>query len=92
VYTDVWVSMGQGRETERVRELFKPFQVNANLMGLAGRGLSGGARSLFMHCLPAHRGSEVTDEVIDAAESVVFDQAENRMHAQMALLVHMLCR
>ncbi len=91
VYTDVWVSMGQGRETERVRELFKPFQVNANLMGLAGRGLSGGARSLFMHCLPAHRGSEVTDEVIDAAESVVFDQAENRMHAQMALLVHMLC-
>lgn len=91
VYTDVWVSMGQGSETDQVRELFRPFQVNAGLMAIASRGLGAGAKSLFMHCLPAHRGSEVTDEVIDAAESVVFDQAENRMHAQMALLVHMLC-
>lgn len=88
VYTDVWVSMGQGTETDRTRKLFKPFQVNAALMQKAGAGAKN--PPLFMHCLPAHRGSEVTDEVIDSPASVVFDQAENRMHAQMALLYHML--
>jgi len=88
VYTDVWVSMGQGSETDRIRKLFKPFQVNAALMQKAAAGTK--QTPLFMHCLPAHRGSEVTDEVIDSPASVVFDQAENRMHAQMALLLHML--
>lgn len=88
VYTDVWVSMGQGTETDRIRKLFKPYQVNAALMKKAAEDMK--HPSLFMHCLPAHRGSEVTDEVIDSPDSVVFDQAENRMHAQMALLFHML--
>lgn len=88
VYTDVWVSMGQGTETDRTRKLFKPFQVNAELMQKAAAGVK--HPPLFMHCLPAHRGSEVTDDVIDSPASVVFDQAENRMHAQMALLFHML--
>lgn len=88
VYTDVWVSMGQGTETDRIRKLFKPYQVNASLMKKAAEGSKN--PPLFMHCLPAHRGSEVTDEVIDSPNSVVFDQAENRMHAQMALLLHML--
>lgn len=88
VYTDVWVSMGQGSETDRIRKLFKPFQVTAGLMQKAAAGTK--QTPLFMHCLPAHRGSEVTDEVIDSPASVVFDQAENRMHAQMALLLHML--
>jgi len=88
VYTDVWVSMGQGSETDRIRKLFKPFQVNAALMQKAAAGTK--QTPLFMHCLPAHRGSEVTDEVIDSPASIVFDQAENRMHAQMALLLHML--
>ncbi|MFO0861939.1 MAG: ornithine carbamoyltransferase [Phycisphaerales bacterium] len=88
VYTDVWVSMGQGTETDRIRKLFKPYQVNAALMSKAASGAK--KTPLFMHCLPAHRGSEVTDEVIDSPASVVFDQAENRMHAQMALLLHML--
>lgn len=88
VYTDVWVSMGQGSETEKTRKLFRPFQVNAALMKRAGAGMK--KAPLFMHCLPAHRGSEVTDEVIDSSGSVVFDQAENRLHAQMALLYHML--
>ncbi|MBX3389388.1 MAG: ornithine carbamoyltransferase [Phycisphaeraceae bacterium] len=88
VYTDVWVSMGQGSETDRIRKLFKPFQVNAGLMQKAAEGAK--QPPLFMHCLPAHRGSEVTDDVIDSPNSVVFDQAENRMHAQMALLFHML--
>ena len=88
VYTDVWVSMGQGSETDRIRKLFKPFQVNAALMKKAAAGTK--QTPLFMHCLPAHRGSEVTDEVIDSPASIVFDQAENRMHAQMALLFHML--
>ncbi|MBX3378703.1 MAG: ornithine carbamoyltransferase [Phycisphaeraceae bacterium] len=88
VYTDVWVSMGQGSETDRIRKLFKPFQVNAALMQMAAAGAK--HTPLFMHCLPAHRGSEVTDEVIDSPASIVFDQAENRMHAQMALLLHML--
>ena len=80
VYTDVWTSMGQESETATRHQLFAPYQVNASLMALASPG------ALFMHCLPAHRGDEVTDEVIDSEASVVFDQAENRLHAQKALL------
>jgi ornithine carbamoyltransferase len=80
VYTDVWASMGQESEAAERREIFAPFQVNAALMSHAAPG------ALFMHCLPAHRGDEVTDEVIDSAASVVFDQAENRLHTQKALL------
>jgi ornithine carbamoyltransferase len=80
VYTDVWTSMGQEAETARRRDIFAPYQVNGALMSHAAPG------ALFMHCLPAHRGDEVTDEVIDSSASVVFDQAENRLHTQKALL------
>ncbi|HXH06719.1 MAG TPA: hypothetical protein VNI83_09020, partial [Vicinamibacterales bacterium] len=80
VYTDVWTSMGrEGEETTR-RAVFRPYQVNAALMAAAAPG------ALFMHCLPAHRGDEVTDEVIDSPASIVFDQAENRLHTQKAVL------
>lgn len=81
IYTDVWVSMGQEEETKRRLEIFKPYQVNAHLVAKAK------ADSIVMHCLPAKRGLEITDEVIDGPHSVVFDQAENRMHAQKAALV-----
>ena len=80
VYTDVWASMGQEAEAAARDVIFAPFQVNASLMAHAAPD------ALFMHCLPAHRGHEVTDEVIDSASSVVFDQAENRLHVQKALL------
>jgi ornithine carbamoyltransferase len=80
VYTDVWTSMGQeAKETERAAA-FRPYQVNERLMNAARPG------ALFLHCLPAHRGAEVTDAVIDSPASVVFDQAENRLHVQKALL------
>ena len=81
VYTDVWASMGQEAEAEERKKIFHPFQVNSELMQRAGPG------ALFMHCLPAHRGDEVTDEVIDAPTSIVYDQAENRLHSQKALLL-----
>ena len=80
VYTDVWASMGQESEADSRKRIFAPFQVNARLMAHAAPG------ALFMHCLPAHRGDEVTNEVIDSPRSVVFDQAENRLHTQKALL------
>jgi len=80
VYTDVWASMGQESETDTRKGIFAPFQVNTALMSRAAAG------ALFMHCLPAHRGDEVTDAVIDSAASIVFDQAENRLHTQKALL------
>jgi ornithine carbamoyltransferase len=80
VYTDVWASMGQESETDARKTIFAPFQVNAALMAHAAPD------ALFMHCLPAHRGDEVTDEVIDSPASVVFDQSENRLHTQKALL------
>ena len=83
VYTDVWTSMGQEAEAAERHRIFAPYQVNARLMGSAAPD------ALFMHCLPAHRGDEVTDDVIDSAASVVFDQAENRLHTQKALLAMM---
>jgi len=83
VYTDVWASMGQESETEARAKIFKPFQVNEALMAKAERGAH------FLHCLPAHRGWEVTDSVADASTSVIFQQAENRLHAQKAVL-HLL--
>ena len=79
VIADTWVSMGDTDATER-RKVLKPYQVNPTLMGRAK------ANALFMHCLPAHRGDEVTDEVIDGPQSVVFDEAENRLHVQKAIL------
>jgi ornithine carbamoyltransferase len=79
VVTDTWVSMGDDNATKR-RALLKPYQVNRQLMSLAAKD------ALFMHCLPAHRGDEVTDEVIDGPQSVVWDEAENRLHAQKAIL------
>jgi len=84
VYTDVWASMGQEDEAAARKLLFAPYQVNAALMSLAEPG------ALFLHCLPAHRGDEVTDEVADAPTSVIFDEAENRLHAQKALLLALL--
>jgi len=80
VYTDVWASMGQESEAAERRKVFVDYQVNEDLMAKAPRGAK------FMHCLPAHRGEEVTDGVIDAPYSVVYDQAENRLHAQKALM------
>ena len=80
VYTDVWASMGQEAEAEDRKKEFGPFQVNEELMGLAAED------AVFLHCLPAHRGQEVTAEVIDGPRSRVFGQAENRLHAQKALL------
>jgi len=84
VYTDTWVSMGEEAETRTRLEAFAGYQVTPALMALAGPG------AVFMHCLPAKRGREVADGVIDGAMSVVYDQAENRMHVQNALLVHLL--
>jgi ornithine carbamoyltransferase len=84
VYTDVWASMGQETENEVRRRVFAPYQVNAKLMAQAPRD------AFFMHDLPAHRGEEVTDEVIDGPQSVVLRQANNRMHVQKGLLVWLL--
>ena len=80
VYTDVWASMGQESEATTRDGVFRPYQVNAALMAQAP------SDAVFMHCLPAHRGDEVTDDVMDSAASIVFDQSENRLHAQKALL------
>ena len=84
IYTDVWASMGQEAEAEARRRIFLPFQVNMNLFSLAKPD------AIFMHCLPAHRGDEVTDDVIDQRRSVVFQQAENRLHAQKAIMLELM--
>jgi ornithine carbamoyltransferase len=84
IYTDVWTSMGQESEKEARRKDFAPYQVNAELMSHAQKG------AFFMHCLPAHRGEEVTDEVIDGPQSVVVQQAANRLHAQKGILAWLL--
>jgi len=84
VYTDTWISMGQEAEATERRAIFGPFQVNEALFARAS------SDAIFMHCLPAHRGEEVTDRVIDSPRSVVFDQAENRLHVQKAVLVALM--
>jgi len=84
LYTDVWTSMGKEKEGARRRVAFKGFQVNGALVDAAGKDV------LVMHCLPAHRGEEITDEVLDGPNSIVFDQAENRLHAQKVLLEALL--
>lgn len=84
VYTDVWASMGQEEEREERAAVFAPFQVNREVMAKAK------ADAVFMHCLPAHRGEEVTGEVIDSAQSIVYDQAENRLHVQKIIMLLLL--
>lgn len=84
IYTDVWASMGQESETEERRKIFKNYQVNNNLLKNAKIGVK------VMHCLPAHRGDEITDEVMDGPHSIVFDEAENRLHIQKAIMVSLM--
>jgi len=84
IYTDVWTSMGKEKEHEKRVKIFKPYQVNAKLVKEAKEDY------IFMHCLPAHRGEEVTDKVADSKNSVIFDQAENRLHTQKALMALMM--
>ena len=84
VYTDIWASMGKEKEHEERVKIFKPYQVNAELVKRAKQDY------IFMHCLPAHRGEEVTNEVADSKNSVIFDQAENRLHTQKALMALMM--
>ena len=84
VYTDVWVSMGFEMEAEERRRLLSPYQVNSRVMEIAGK------KAVFLHCLPAHRGEEVTDDVIDGPQSAVWDQAENRMHTAKAVFAYLL--
>jgi ornithine carbamoyltransferase len=84
VYTDVWVSMGQEKESSKRKQTFRKYQLNRKLLSYAHE------RAIVLHCLPAHRGEEITDEVIDSMQSVVFDQAENRLHTQKALLEFLL--
>ena len=83
IYTDVWASMGQKEEATEREKVFAPYQVNKNLINNTGKD------TLFMHCLPAERGREVTDEVMESKNSIVFDQAENRMHAQNAIMAYL---
>ena len=86
VYTDVWASMGQEEEAAERRKIFMPYQVNSELMQHARKD------AYVMHCLPAHRGDEITDEVVDSKQSIVFDEAENRMHVQKAVIARLLSR
>lgn len=84
IYTDVWVSMGDDREAEKRKEIFRAYQVNPELLNHAKPS------TIVLHCLPAHRGEEITDEVIDGPQSYIFDQAENRMHIQQSILEYLL--
>ena len=84
IYTDVWVSMGQEEEAVKKKEIFQPFQLNSNLIKKTGKD------PLIMHCLPAHRGEEITSEMMDSHRSIIFDQVENRLHVQKAILEYLL--
>lgn len=84
IYTDTWISMGQEEEAERRRKVFPPYQVNSGLVEMAD------SEVIVLHCLPAHRGEEITDDVADGSHSMIFQQAKNRMHAQKAILVRLL--
>ena len=84
IYTDTWTSIGQEPEAEKRRKIFSPYQVNGSLFGRAKPD------ALFLHCLPAHRGEEVTNEVIDSPRSVVFQEAENRLHSQKAIMLELM--
>ena len=86
VVTDVWASMGQEEEEEERKKIFKPLQVNKNIMSVANKD------AIFMHCLPAHREEEVTSDVLDSDASVIWQEAENRLHAQKALLEYLLIK
>ena len=83
IYTDTWVSMGDNTPLEAVKKVYMPYQVNQNLVDKSGA-------KIVMHCLPAHRGYEITDEVMDGSKSVVFDEAENRLHIHMAVLAKLI--
>ena len=83
LYTDVWISMGQAQDAAKT-EALKPYQLNTSLLSLARPD------AIALHCLPAHRGDEITDEVMDGPQSAVFDQAENRLHAQKALMAFLM--
>jgi ornithine carbamoyltransferase len=84
IYTDVWVSMGQEKEAAKKRQRFKNYQVNRRLLSYADKD------AIVMHCMPAHRGEEIAGEIIDGPQSAIFDQAENRLHTQKALLEFLL--
>jgi ornithine carbamoyltransferase len=84
IYTDVWTSMGQEKEAAQRREVFRSYQINAALLAETP------SHAVVMHCLPAHRGEEITNEVMESPRSLVFEEAENRLHAQKALLVFLL--
>jgi ornithine carbamoyltransferase len=84
IYTDTWTSMGQEAETEQRRQVFPPYQVNEALLSKAQ------PHTVVLHCLPAHRGEEITDAVADGGHSLIFQQASNRLHAQKAILVHLM--
>ena len=84
LYTDVWTSMGQEAEHEQRQEAFARYQVNTTVLGFAKPSV------LVMHCLPAHRGQEITDDVLDGPQSIALDQAENRLHAQKAVIFQLL--
>ncbi len=86
LYTDVWASMGQEDEAEARKSIFRPYQINEALVKLAKPDVK------VMHCLPAHRGDEITDGVMDGPHAIVFDEAENRMHAQKAIMVQLMCQ
>ena len=86
IVTDVWVSMGQEEEEEERKKIFKPLQVNNAIMNLANKD------AIFMHCMPAHRDEEVTSDVLDSKFSVIWQEAENRLHAQKALLEYLLVK
>lgn len=84
VYTDVWVSMGKEAESAERIEILRPYQINEQLMSHANSG------AIIMHCLPAYRGKEITDSVMEAHADVIFDEAENRLHAQKAVIVELM--